>query len=182
MLYVEKCGDTGTGKISFPSGFALVRNLIQMAMSMIILPLLSALVCLMLLCRVEGDETECCQKYWWQCLGIAILLLKRMRNKPLGSKHTIEWCKYLHFSILSLYYLPEILYLRLRPEMYSLEAFPKGQFCAYLCFPKCQVTIHKVCAAFSALPQGPLNATIFSHQSLSWKSYSLKSILLSNLV
>ncbi len=54
MLSVEKCGDTGTGKISFPSGFALVHNLIQMAMSMIILPLLSALVCLMLLCRVEG--------------------------------------------------------------------------------------------------------------------------------
>lgn len=50
---------TGTGKTSFPSGFALVRNLIQMAMSAIVLPPLSALVCLMLLCRVEGDETEC---------------------------------------------------------------------------------------------------------------------------
>lgn len=45
---------TGTGKTSFPSGFALVRDLIQMAMSAIVLPPLSALVCLMLLFRVEG--------------------------------------------------------------------------------------------------------------------------------
>jgi len=58
---------TGTGKISFPSGFALACDLIQMAVSAIVLPLLSALGCLMLLWRVEGDETEC-----WAFIGFSI--------------------------------------------------------------------------------------------------------------